>query len=90
MNSKAMAIFDEAHPKITESNFSFPKFVPAWKNDFIPSVNSWVLWPDWPHPFLTMHTQKDFDQLLIFVIIYQHAKNQFIYSICPFFKYSQF
>ena len=30
---------------------------------------------DWPHPFLTMPTKKIFDQLLIFVNLYQHAKN---------------
>ena len=48
------------------------------------------LCPDWPHQFLTMHTPKNFDQLLFFVIMYQHAKNQFIYSICSFFKHSQF
>ena len=30
---------------------------------------------DWPHPFLTMPTKKIFDQLLIFVNRYQHAKN---------------
>ena len=26
-----MVIFDHAHPKIIESTFSFPEFVPAWK-----------------------------------------------------------
>ena len=36
---------------------------------------------DWPHPFLTMPTQKYFDELLIFVNLYQHAKNQFIPSV---------
>ena len=30
--------------------------------------------------FWQMPTQKIFDQLLIFVILYQHAKNQFIPS----------
>ena len=55
------------------------------KYQFIPSVNSWykvnfrVLWPDWPHPFLTMSTQKKFDELLIYVNLYQHAKNQAFY-----------
>ena len=33
---------------------------------------------DRPHQFLTMPTQKNFHQLLIFVIMYQHAQNQFI------------
>ena len=41
-----------------------------------------------PHLFLTIHTQKILDQLFIFVIMYQHAKNLFIFSICSFFKYS--
>ena len=29
-------------------------------------------------PFWQIPTQKIFDQLLIFVMMYQHAKNQFI------------
>ena len=79
--------FCHAHPKIFESTFSFPKFVSACKK----SVYSicWVLrysqfrvqWPDWQQPFFTMLTQKIFDQLLIFVNLYQHAKNQFIPSV---------
>ena len=38
-------------------------FVPACKNQFIPSVHFWdtvnfrVSWPDWPYSFLTMATQ---------------------------------
>ena len=54
------------------------------KSQCIQSVHFWdtvnfrVLWPDWPHPFLTIPTQKSFDQLLIFMNLYQHAKNQFI------------
>ena len=39
-----------------------------------------VLWPDWPHPFLAMPIQKIFDQLLIYVNLYQHANNQAICS----------
>ena len=45
------------------------------------TANFWVLWPPWPHPFLTMPTQKTFDQLLIFVNLYQHAKNQLIPTV---------
>ena len=58
------------------------------KYQFLPSVNFWdkvnfrVLWPDWPRPFLTMSTQKNFDYLLIYVNLYQHAKNQTILLIC--------
>ena len=51
------------------------------KNDFIKFAQFWVLWSDWPHPFLTKPTQKIFDQLLTFVIIYHHAQNQFIPSV---------
>ena len=86
-----MAIFDHAHPKIVDSTFSFPEFVPAFeKNDFIPSVRFWVSWPDSSHPFLTMRTQKILNQRLKFVIMYQHAKNQLMNSIYSFFRYNQF
>ena len=37
--------------------------------------------PDWPHPFLIMPTKKIFDQLLIDVNLYQHAKNEAISKI---------
>ena len=46
-------------PKNSWIHFSFPEFVPAWKNHFIPSVHFWVLWPDWPHPLLTMPTARN-------------------------------
>ena len=45
------------------------------------TANFTVPRPDWPHPFLIMPTQKFFDQLLIFVNLYQYAKNQFIPSV---------
>ena len=54
----------------------------------IQSIHSWdavnfrVLWPDWPHPFLPMPTQKYFDQPLIYMNLYKHAKNQAISLIC--------
>ena len=32
--------------------------------------------PDWPHSFLTIPHQKLFNQLLIFVNLYQHIENQ--------------
>ena len=57
------------------------------KNQFISSVHFWgkvnftVPWPDLPHPYSTMPTQKDFDQILLFVNLYQHAKIQFIPSV---------
>ena len=37
--------------------------------------------PDWPHPFLMILSQKIFDQVLSFVNLYQHAKNQLIPSV---------
>ena len=37
-------------------------------------VNFRVPSPDWPHPFLTMLTQKIFNHLLICVKLYQHTK----------------
>ena len=73
MNLNGMAIFDHAHPKIIESTFSIAEL-----------VNFRIPWPDWPHPFLTLPTQKSFDQLLIFVIVYQHEKLS--PSICSFFR----
>ena len=40
-----------------------------------------VPWEDWPHAFLTMPTQEIFDELTIFLNLYEHAKNQFIPSV---------
>ena len=51
------------------------------KNSILETANFRVLWPDWPHPFFSILTQKIFDQLLIFLNLYQHAKNQFIPSV---------
>ena len=70
-----MAIFDHAHPKIIESTFSFPEFVPACKKS-VCSISSRLATTicDHAHP-------KIFDQLLIFVNLYQYAKNQFISSV---------
>ena len=63
----ATPIFGDGHPKIIEIAFSFPEFATACKK----SVHS-------IYSFLTMPTQKLFDQLLIYVNLYQHAKNQAI------------
>ena len=78
-----MAIFDQAHPKINDSTFSFPEFVPACKKSvyFSDTVNFRVPWPDWPHSFFTIPTQKLFDQLLVFANLYQHAKKSFTSSV---------
>ena len=58
------------------------------KNLLIPSVHSSdtinfrAQRPDWPHPFLNMPDQKIFNQLLIFMNLYQHAKNEAVSSPC--------
>ena len=80
-----MDIIDLNHQKITESTFSFPEFVVAWKNQFIPSAHFWdtvnfrVLWPEWPHHFWPCPPKRFL--LSIFVNLYQHIKNQFILSV---------
>ena len=38
--------------------------------------------PDCRHPYLTMPNRKLFNRLIIFVNLYQHAKNEAISSIC--------
>ena len=55
------------------------KFIPSFH--FWDKVNFRILWPDWPHPFLTMsfHSQIFFDQLLIYVNLYQHARNRLFF-----------
>ena len=54
------------------------------KNQFIPFVHFWGTvnfrfpWPDWPHPFLTMPTQKMFDQhLILWICINMHKISLF-------------
>ena len=91
MYQMVMPIFDHAHPKIIEITFSFPEFPPACKKS-VHSINSFlryshiesdrVPWPDCPKSFLTMRTQNFFDQFLIDLNLYQHAKNQVISLIC--------
>ena len=41
------------------------------------------------HPFMTRPTQKLLNQLLAFMNLYQHAKNQSIQSV-HFLRYTQF
>ena len=43
-------------------------------------IESTFSFPEFVTIFFTMPTQKNFDQLLIFVITYQHAKIQFFPS----------
>ena len=79
MTTLATSSFDYAKPKIFWSAFNFCE---SAKNQFIPSVHSSntvnfkVTLHDWSHPFLTMSTPKNFK--LIFIKLYQHAKNKLI------------
>ena len=79
---------DHAHPQNIEVTFYFPEFAPSCKKSvhsiysFLRYTNFIVPWADWPHPFLTMWNQNFFDQLLIYVNLYLHAKNQAISLIC--------
>ena len=84
-----MPIFDHTDPKIFESTFTFSDFVKVGskkcRDQFILPVHFWgtvnfrVSWPDLPHPFLIIAIQEVFDQLLIFVNLYQHGKSQLIH-----------
>ena len=72
-----MATFEHAHRKIIESTFSFPEFVPACKKS-VYSICSFLRYSQFQgpmtrqaHSFLTMPTQKIFDQLLILVNLCQ-------------------
>ena len=71
-----------------QSSFNLCEFMPTCKKS-VNSINSFWRYshfrlhrPDWSHPLFTMPNQKMFDQLLIFVNLYQHAKNYTVSSIC--------
>ena len=76
-----MPIFDYAHPKIIEATLSFPEFPPAFKKSFH-SIRTFLRYCEIVTRLATPnsdHAQsKMFDQLLIYVNLYQHAKNQAI------------
>ena len=75
-----MAIFDHTHPNIIINlKVSFLEFVPACKKSVTFICSFWR--PDWQHPFLPLPNQKLFNQLLIFVNLYHHAKNDAASSI---------
>ena len=78
-----MAISDYAHPKIIESTFSFPKFVPTSEKS-ISSIFSFSRYSQFYSPITKLATPmlkpKIFNYLLICVNFYQHAKNQLIHS----------
>ena len=78
---KSNVIFDQAHPKITESTFSFAEFVPAWKNELF---NLFIFEIQWILESRDQAGHKYFwqnDQLFIYVVMYQHAKNGAVTSI---------
>ena len=78
-----MPIFDQAHPKITETTFCFPEFAKPCKKS-VHSIYSFLRYSQFLSPVtrLAMPIPKFFDQLLIYVNLYQHAKNQAISLIC--------
>ena len=81
----AALIFDHAHPEVIEIIFSFPKFAPASKIS-VHSVYSLLRilgsHHQLPMPIMDLAYLKKFDQLLVYVNLYQHAKNQAILEIC--------
>ena len=89
MQKKTRFISSEhAHPKKFWSTFNFYESVWTYKKTrFISSAHCWVTVnfrvqsSDWPHPFLTMSTQKISNHLLICVNLYQHVKNQLTPSL---------
>ena len=87
--------FDNAHSKIIEIALRFLEIEPAC--NFTPSIHFWntvtfrVLWLNWLwlHPLLTIPNQKNFNQCLSYVNLYQHPKNHTISQIFFFFwRYS--
>ena len=78
------ATIDHAHPKKFWSPFNFCESVSTSKKLVIPfvhslgTVNFRVLSPHWPHLLLAMPTPNIFKHLLIWMNLYQHAKNQLI------------
>ena len=76
----ATPIFDHTHPQISEITFSFSEFSPVCKkissfHQFTLEIQSILESCD-----QTGHTY--FDQLIIYVNLYQHGKNQAISLIC--------
>ena len=78
-----MPIFDQAHPKIIEITFSFLEFAPPYKKS-VHSINSFLRYSQFWSPLTRLDTPipNFFDQLFIYVNLYQHVKNQAISLIC--------
>ena len=80
----ATPIFDDAHPKIIEITFRCPEFAPVCKKS-VCSICSFMIQSNLEFSdqtghthFLTLPTQKHFDQILIYVNLRQCAKTQAI------------
>ena len=75
------SFFNHAHPQNSLSSLNLCEIVPVCKK-WVPSVLSWATVnfrfqrPDWRHSFLTMPHQGLSSQLLMFVNLHQHAKNE--------------
>ena len=74
-----MPIFDQANPKIIETTFCFPEFAKPCKKS-VHSIYSFLRYSQFLSPVtrLAMPIPKFFDQLLIYVKLYQNAKNHAI------------
>ena len=88
-----MAIFDHAHPKIIESNFSFPEFVTACKKSTY-SICSFLRYSQFWSPVARLATsifdharENIFNCCLICMDLYQHAEIS-VNSKCSILKYS--
>ena len=82
-----MAIFDHASPKNIEPIFRCPEFLPAKKKKMLDFICSLLKYNYYQSKVTKLATSifefshpKNFDKLLIFVVMCQHAKNRFIPS----------
>ena len=88
-------IFDHAQPKNFLISFWFLWICINMQKtsssicSFSDKVNFRVSSPDWPHPFLTLHTPKIFNNFFNFYV-YVPACKKSVNSICPFLQYNQF
>ena len=87
-NQLVTPIFDYTHTEMGEITFSFPQFVPACTK-LVHSANSFLRYRQFYSPVTRLYTPisnhphpKTFDQLLIYMNLYQHAKKQAISLVC--------
>ena len=83
-----MPIFQRAYSQISNITFSFPEFAPACKKS-VHSIYSLLRYSQFYSPVTRLaapifdHSRPNFfDQLLIYVNFYQHAKNKAMSLIC--------